>query len=43
VFANLRYLGGGAVGIDDDSTGPGDGYTRNWLHFASLSVGFAVR
>ncbi|MFT5686882.1 MAG: hypothetical protein ACI8RZ_007839 [Myxococcota bacterium] len=42
-FLNLRYLGGGAVGIDDDSTGPGDGYTRNWLHFASLSLGFMVR
>lgn len=43
VFVNVRYLGGGAEGIDDDSTGPGDGYTRNWLHFASLSLGFALR
>jgi hypothetical protein len=42
-YLNLRYLGGGAVGVDDDSTGPGDGYTRNWLHFMSLSLGFAVR
>ena len=42
-FLNLRYLGGGAVGIDDDSTGPGDGYTKNWLHFTSLSLGFMVR
>ena len=42
-YLNLRYLGGGAVGISDNSTGPGDGYTKNWLHFASLSLGFQVR
>jgi len=41
-FLNLRYLGGGSVGIGD-STGPGDGYTKNWLHFTSLSLGFMVR
>lgn len=42
-FLNLRYIGGGAEGIDDDSTGPGDGYTSNWLHFVSLSLGIGLR
>jgi hypothetical protein len=40
VFLNLRYLGGGAVGTSDDDPGPGDGYVRNWLHFATVSAGF---
>lgn len=39
-FVNLRYLGGGSQGEDDDDTGPGDGYTKNWLHFATVSLGF---
>ncbi len=43
MFVNLRYIGGGAEGIDDDSTGPGDGYTRNWIHLAALSLGFSLR
>jgi hypothetical protein len=42
-FVNLRYLGGGAVGTANGSTPPGDGYTDNWLQFASLSLGFSVR
>ena len=42
-YLNLRYIGGGAVGISDNNTGPGDGYTKNWLHFLALSVGFGVR
>ncbi len=42
-FLNVRYIGGGAVGISDNSTGPGDGYTKNWLHFTSVSLGFALR
>jgi hypothetical protein len=40
-FANLRYLGGGAVGTDPDDEGPGDGYTKNWLNFLTVSAGFA--
>jgi hypothetical protein len=40
-FLNLRYLGGGAVGTSDNTDGPGDGYTRNWLHFGTVSAGFA--
>lgn len=39
-FLNLRYLGGGAVGTDPDSEGPGDGYVKNWLNFMTVSAGF---
>ena len=40
-FFNVRYLGGGAQGTSKDDDGPGDGYTRNWLHFMTASVGFS--
>jgi hypothetical protein len=40
-FLNLRYLGGGAVGTSINPTGPSDGYVKNWLHFATVSAGFA--
>ena len=40
IFLNLRYLGGGAVGTSEDDTGPGDGYTKNWLHFLTTTAGF---
>jgi hypothetical protein len=43
VFLNVRYLGGGAEGTNSSDTGPGDGYTKNWLHTASVSVGTSVR
>ena len=43
VFLNVRYLGGGAVGTEEDFPGPGDGYTRNWLHTLSVSLGVTVR
>lgn len=39
-FLNLRYLGGGAVGTSDVDERPGDGYTRNWLHFTTVTIGF---
>jgi len=39
-FLNLRYLGGGAVGTNTDSKAAGDGYTKNWLNFITVSVGF---
>jgi len=39
-FLNLRYLGGGAVGTNERDDGPGDGYTKNWLNFITVSVGF---
>jgi hypothetical protein len=38
-YINIRYLGGGARGAED-SPGPGDGYTDNWLHTMVLSLGF---
>jgi hypothetical protein len=40
-FANLRYLFGGSTGVNPDDSGPEtDGYTSNWLHFATVSLGF---
>ncbi|MGB0429415.1 MAG: hypothetical protein ACPGLV_03005 [Bacteroidia bacterium] len=39
-FLNLRYLGGGAVGESDLDFNPGDGYTKNWLHFTTVTIGF---
>lgn len=43
VFLNLRYLGGGAEGSDKSPDGLGDGFTKNWLHFATVSIGATVR
>lgn len=40
-FLNVRYLGGGAVGTSDNPEPPSDGYVKNGLHFATVSVGFA--
>jgi hypothetical protein len=41
-FVNLRYLGGGSTGENpDDADEPGGGYTKNWLHFATVSLGFS--
>jgi hypothetical protein len=40
-YLNLRYLGGGAEGVDDDdqrSEGD-DGWTKNWLHTLSMTLG----
>jgi hypothetical protein len=42
VFVNLRYLGGGASGTSKDPEF-GDGYTDNWLHFGTVSVGMSLR
>lgn len=38
VFANLRWLGGGAEGTGTPDEF-GDGYTENWLNFATVSFG----
>ncbi len=38
-FFNLRYLGGGAVGTSSNPNPPSDGYTKNWLHFITVSLG----
>lgn len=43
VFLNARYLGGGAEGSDKSPDGLGDGFTANWLHFFTLSVGATIR
>ena len=44
-FVNLRYLGGGAEGTQtaDVPPPPGDGFTRNWLHAFSVSLGVTLR
>ena len=39
LFFNVRYLGGGAVGTENNPTPPSDGYTKNWLHFVTVSLG----
>ena len=41
-FLNVRFLGGGAEGTSEDDArdNPGDGYSKNWLHTASISLGF---
>lgn len=41
-FVNLRYVTGGAEGTSD-ATGPGDGFTYNYIHLVALSLGFSVR
>jgi hypothetical protein len=41
MFLNLRYLGGGAVGQGDPEP-TYDGYTRNWLHFLTVSIGASI-
>lgn len=41
MFLNLRYLAGGAVGQSDKEP-QYDGYTRNWLHFMTVSIGAAI-
>lgn len=42
-FFNVRYLGGGAVGTESNPTPPSDGYTKNWLHFVTVSLGVELR
>lgn len=42
-FFNLRYLGGGAVGTESNPNPPSDGYTKNWLHFITVSLGVEFR
>ncbi len=40
-FVNLRWLGGGAEGSSDPE-GFSDGYTQNWLHFLTVSLGVSA-
>ena len=42
-YATVRYIGGGAVGTSSNPDPYTDGYTLNWLHFASLSLGATLR
>lgn len=41
-FLNIRYLGGGANGTEKNPK-VGDGFTDNWLHTVSVSIGCAIR
>lgn len=40
VFLNFRYLGGGAQGTSDDVDQVSDGFSKNWLHFYTVTAGF---
>jgi hypothetical protein len=40
LFVNVRYIGGGAQGQSDHTSQVTDGYTKNWLHFLTVSGGF---
>ena len=42
-YLNLRYLGGGAEGTSRRPDPGKDGYTENWLHVATLTVGTYLR
>jgi hypothetical protein len=42
-FLSLRYVGGGAVGQSTNADPFTDGFTRNWLHLMSLSIGLELR
>ena len=43
LFLNWRTIGGGARGTEENSPGPGDGYTNNWLWTSSLSLGVGLK
>jgi hypothetical protein len=45
LFFNLRYFGGGGMGTSKSkaASGPGDGYTSNWLHFLITTIGVEVK
>ena len=42
-FLNVRYIGGGAKGTEKNPSGPGDGFTNNWLKTMEISVGFYAK
>lgn len=42
-FLNLRYLAGGARGTSSSPEPFSDGFTRNWLHFFTVSIGISLR
>lgn len=43
VALNVRYLAGGAEGTSQRPDGLGDGYTANWLHFATVGMVVGLR
>jgi hypothetical protein len=43
LFLNFRYLAGGSVGTSDGAVAPSDGYTKNWLHFITVTAGASFR
>jgi hypothetical protein len=42
-YLNIRYIGGGARGTEEEDPGPGDGYTNNWLHTLAISLGTYIQ
>lgn len=42
-YVNLRFVGGGASGTEKGGSGPGDGYTDNWLHTVEVTLGAWIR
>lgn len=42
-FLNVRYIGGGARGTEEDDPGPGDGYTDNWFHTLAVTLGTYIK
>ena len=42
-FLSLRYLFGGAQGTSSKREAFSDGFTKNWLHFMTVSVGVTFR
>jgi hypothetical protein len=41
-FVNLRYIGGGARGVEENNDAPGDGYTNNWIHTVAITMGLML-
>ena len=41
-WLNVRFVGGGAEGTSANPDGPGDGFTKNWLHATTISLGIAL-
>lgn len=42
-FLNVRYITGGSEGTNNDPDFGKDGYTRNWLNFMTVTLGFYLR
>ncbi|MFH1808304.1 MAG: hypothetical protein ABIJ09_06160 [Pseudomonadota bacterium] len=42
-FLGVRYIAGGAQGTNSSNKGPGDGFSDNWLHFVSVTLGTSLR